>query len=169
MEARLVEGDGGIVTLVRAADEEHGDLLAGEPVAQDGVVRALDVVLCGLPPLRALLGRVEVVLQPPDLLAQSRVVDAPVELRVRDRDADEDPEHEREEDGRQRDDVVAEVEHRAGLLPLRVMLRCFWVASTEPAAARARSQGWTPWQGCGWAPAQRDRGPEAGMHCLKGH
>ena len=101
--------------LVRAADEEHGDLLAGEPVAQDGVVRALDVPLLGLPFPRALLGRVEVVLQPSDLLAQGRVVDAPVELRVRDRDADEDPEHEREEDGRQRDDVVAEVEHSAGL------------------------------------------------------
>src|SRR5947208_16736215 len=45
----------------------------------------------------------------------------------------------------------------------------FWVASTKPEAALARGQGWQPWQERGWTLAPRDRGPEAGMYCWKGH
>src|SRR5947208_14794509 len=45
----------------------------------------------------------------------------------------------------------------------------FWVASTKPEAALARSQGWQPWQERGWALAPRDRGAEAGMYCWMGH
>src|SRR5256885_7174346 len=49
------------------------------------------------------------------------------------------------------------------------MLPSFWVASTKPEAALARSQGLKPWQGRGWTLAQRDRGPEAGGHLLEEH
>jgi hypothetical protein len=52
---------------------------------------------------------------------------------------------------------------------LQVMLLDYWVASTKPGAALDRSQGWLPWQGRGSFLAPRDRGPEAGMHCLEGH
>src|SRR5881227_3142881 len=45
----------------------------------------------------------------------------------------------------------------------------FWFASTKPEAALARGQGWQPWQERGWTLAPRDRGPEAGMYCWKGH
>ncbi len=44
-----------------------------------------------------------------------------------------------------------------------------WVASTKPEAALARGQGSKPWQAGGWILAPRDRGPEAGWHCRKGH
>jgi len=49
------------------------------------------------------------------------------------------------------------------------MLSSFWVASTKPGAALVRGQGWLPWQGRGWPLAPRDRGPEAGVHCLGRH
>src|SRR5437764_1888199 len=55
------------------------------------------------------------------------------------------------------------------LVPLPVVPPSFWVASTKPEAALARGQGWQPWQEGGWALAPRDRGPEAGMYCWKGH
>ena len=48
------------------------------------------------------------------------------------------------------------------------MLPPFCVASTKPEFALARSQGWWPWQGGGWAPAKRDRGAEAGVYGLVG-
>src|SRR5919107_1350476 len=50
------------------------------------------------------------------------------------------------------------------------MLPRFWVASTKPGAALARVKGsLQPLQGRGWFLAPRDRGPEAGLYCLKGH
>src|SRR5215211_6380396 len=49
------------------------------------------------------------------------------------------------------------------------MLPSSWVASTKPEAALVRGQGWTPWQGRGWALAPRDRGPGAGKYCWEGH
>src|SRR5439155_7307523 len=54
-------------------------------------------------------------------------------------------------------------------VPRPVMPPSFWVASTKPEAALARGQGWQPWQERGWTLAPRDRGPEAGMYCWKGH
>src|SRR5213080_5134099 len=45
----------------------------------------------------------------------------------------------------------------------------FWVASTKPEFARARSKAGLPCQGQGWALAPCDRGPEAGMYCWTGH
>src|SRR5947207_12199349 len=49
------------------------------------------------------------------------------------------------------------------------MLSSFRVASTKPGAALGRGQGWLPWQGRGRFLAPRDRGPEAGVYCLKRH
>jgi hypothetical protein len=49
------------------------------------------------------------------------------------------------------------------------VLFSFWPASTKPVAALVRAQGWEPWQGRGWFLAPRDRGPEAGWYCWKGH
>ena len=55
-------------------------------------------------------------------------------------------------------------------VPLLVMLPRFWVVSTKPGAALARVKGsLRPLQGRGWFLAPRDRGPEAGVYCLKGH
>jgi hypothetical protein len=42
-----------------------------------------------------------------------------------------------------------------------VMLPSSRVASTKPEAALVRSQGWEPWL--------RDRGPDAGKYCSRGH
>ena len=49
------------------------------------------------------------------------------------------------------------------------MLSSFWVASTKPEAALARSQGRTPCQERGWTLAPRDRGPEADVYRWEGH
>jgi hypothetical protein len=49
------------------------------------------------------------------------------------------------------------------------MLPRFWVASTKPEAALARSQGRQPWQERGSTLAQCDRGPETGMYRLVWH
>jgi len=49
------------------------------------------------------------------------------------------------------------------------MLSSLCVASTKPEAALVRSQGWLPQQERGWNLAQRDRGPEADVHCREGH
>src|SRR5687767_14621450 len=49
------------------------------------------------------------------------------------------------------------------------MLPRFWVASTEPERALGRGKACQPWRGRGWPLAMRDRGPEAGVHCLEGH
>ena len=55
------------------------------------------------------------------------------------------------------------------VVPIQVIQPGFCVASTKPEVALARRQGRQPWQGRGWAPAPRDRGAEAGLHCLEGH
>jgi hypothetical protein len=55
------------------------------------------------------------------------------------------------------------------LVPLRVMLPRFWVASTKPERALRRAKAEKPSRGGGCALAPRDRGPEAGVYCLEGH
>ncbi len=55
-------------------------------------------------------------------------------------------------------------------MPLPVMLPSFWVVSTKPGAALGRVKGsLQPLQGRGWFLAPRDRGPEAGVDCWRGH
>jgi len=66
-------------------------------------------------------------------------------------------------------DVALDLPREVHLVPLPVMPPSLWVASTKPEAALGRGQGLQPWQGRGWTLAPRDRGPEAGMHCRKGH
>src|SRR5712691_496480 len=59
--------------------------------------------------------------------------------------------------------------HDGALVPLPVIEPSFWVASTKREAALDRSAGWLPGQGRGWTFAPRDRRPEAGLDCWKGH
>ena len=61
------------------------------------------------------LGDVTLVLQIGDLAGQVRPLGIVDESLAGETDPDEDPDHERDENGRQRRDVVAEVEHQRGV------------------------------------------------------
>jgi len=84
-------------------------------------VRALDEVLGGLlAPLEivgARVRRLDLLLQPRDLPLEVVALGVVDEAPARDSDADQDPDDEHQEDGRERGDVVAQVEHGPRLEP----------------------------------------------------
>ncbi len=100
---------------VHGADEQHGDVLVLQPAGYERWIRVGRVVLhrrlpaCGSARLRprgvSLRGQLG------DLLVEILALDVVDEAAAGQADPDEDADHEREEDGRQRGDVVAEVEH----------------------------------------------------------
>ena len=101
-------------TLRRTADEEHGDALLPPAGRQDEPrTCARRSPRTPAPRCRPPAGPGRSSWSPArPARAAPRLSIRRSELpKLRDRDADEDPEHERDEDCRQRDDVVAEVEH----------------------------------------------------------
>ena len=100
---------------VDRADEQHRDLLALEPAGNDSRVRRIGEVLqrhlAAARRLEGLLRSVALLPHVLDLAIQVRPLGVVHEPLAGEADADEDPDHERDEDGRQRRDVVAEVEH----------------------------------------------------------
>src|SRR5918993_1332965 len=106
---------------IDGTEREDRDPLSLEPPRGQCRVRALDEILRGLlPPLEvvgARLGRVDFLFEPGDLALEVVALGVVDEAAPRDPDADQDPDDEHQEDGRERRDVVAQVEHLPSLEP----------------------------------------------------
>ena len=102
--------------LVDRADEQHRDLLPVEPSGDDarigGIGEVVERLCAAVRRVERGLGDVTLMLQVGDLAGQVRPLGIVDEALAGETDPDEDPDHESDENGRQRRDVVAEVEHR---------------------------------------------------------
>src|SRR4051794_10725948 len=108
--------DRGAEPVVDRSGEQHRDPLAAQAVTHEDGIRLVDVelrrALLTLRELRGLGRLVELGLELRHALLEQAPLRAVDEPAVGDPDPDEDPDHQREEDGGQRGDVVAEVEHQ---------------------------------------------------------